>query len=55
MTPLVRAKLILAVVGIVLFGYGMRISSRPVSWAGIAVLGAAALMRFAGPRRRDDS
>ena len=50
MTPLTVAKITFAVVGLLIFGYGVRIDSTNVRWAGIAFVAAAALLRFVGPR-----
>ncbi len=49
-----QLKLGLAVVGIVLFGYGIRADDERLRWAGIAFLAVAAILRFVGRRKRDD-
>lgn len=49
-----HVKLGLAVVGVILFGYGVRADDERLRWAGIAFLAAAAILRFVGRRRRDD-
>lgn len=44
-TPTV-VKLVVAVVGLALFGWGVRTESRQLRWYGIAAVGVAAAMRF---------
>ena len=46
MTTLTRIKLILALIGIATWGYGVRIDHRPVQWVGVALLAIALLLRF---------
>ena len=47
---LFRAKLALVLAGIMTFGTGIRVADNRVRWAGIALVGIAWLLRFAGPR-----
>ncbi len=51
MTPLTTTKLIVAVVGIITWGYGVIVDNRAAQWAGLALVAVAALLRFAGPGR----
>ena len=51
MTPLTVAKIALAVFGLLVFGYGVRVDSQTIRWVGIAFVAAAALLRFLRPRR----
>jgi protein-S-isoprenylcysteine O-methyltransferase Ste14 len=50
MTALSHLKLGLALVGLALWGYGIRGESEWLRWTGIAFLAAAAVLRFWGPR-----
>jgi hypothetical protein len=50
MTALSHLKLGLALVGLVLWGYGIRAESEWLRWTGIAFLAASAVLRFFGPR-----
>jgi hypothetical protein len=50
MTALTRAKLALALVGLILWGYGVRAESVALRWTGIGFLALAVLLRF-WPRR----
>ena len=56
MTPLTAVKIALALAGLLLFGYGVRVDSTNLRWIGIALVAAAAVLRFVGPRatRRGD-
>ena len=47
---LTRVKLALAVIGALVFGYGVRVDSENVRWAGAGLLGVALLLRFFQPR-----
>ena len=49
-----QLKLGLTVVGVVLFGYGVRADDVRLRWVGIAFLAVAVILRFVGRRRRDD-
>lgn len=53
MIPLSHVKLGLAVVGLILFGYGVRVEHEGLRWTGIAFLAAAVVLRFVGRRRRE--
>jgi len=46
MTPRTTIKLALALGGLVLFGAGIRVGSDAFRWTGIAMVGAAWLLRF---------
>ena len=52
MEPITVAQLALAVIGIVVWGYGTRTGDPRVGWAGIILLAAASLLRFVKRRRR---
>lgn len=54
MNPLSHVKLALAVIGLILFGYGVRADHDGLRWGGIGFLAAAVLLRFIGRRRRDE-
>jgi hypothetical protein len=47
---LTQLKLGLAVAGLILWGYGVRADANSLRWSGIALLAAAAALRFFGPR-----
>jgi len=47
---LTRVKLALALMAAILFGYGIRVDSQNIRWAGVALLVVAVLLRFLGPR-----
>jgi hypothetical protein len=49
-TPLTTVKLLLGVVGLLLFGYGVRVDSTRIRWGGIAVVAVAVALRFVRPR-----
>ena len=46
MSPLSRAKIVLALVGLVLFGAGVRLERGDLRFAGIAFVAVAWLLRF---------
>ncbi|HEY2375369.1 MAG TPA: hypothetical protein VGH98_05290 [Gemmatimonadaceae bacterium] len=50
MSALTQLKLGLTLIGLVLFGYGVRTDTGRLRWIGIAFLAAAAALRFIGPR-----
>jgi hypothetical protein len=50
MSPITTLKLALAVVGVMVFGYGVRADSASIRWAGIALVAVAAALRFVGRR-----
>lgn len=52
MEPITVAQLALAVIGVVVWGYGTRMGDSRVGWAGIILLAAASLLRFVKRRRR---
>ncbi|MFN2604002.1 MAG: hypothetical protein ABR582_14770 [Gemmatimonadaceae bacterium] len=54
MTPIITARLIVALIAAILFGYGIRTDNPAIRWAGIGFLLAALLMRFLGPRKNDN-
>jgi hypothetical protein len=41
-----QLKLGLAIVGLILWGYGVRVEHSGLQWTGIAFLGSAAVLRF---------
>ncbi len=45
------AKIGLAVIGLITFGYGVRVDHETLRWIGIVFLAAAAALRFWRPRR----
>jgi hypothetical protein len=49
---LTRAKLALALIGVILFGYGVRAEDERLRWMGIGFLAASAILRWwrRGPR-----
>ena len=50
-SPMVAAKLALAVAGVVVWGLGVRMSSEMLRWTGIGLLALAFLLRFARGRQ----
>jgi len=56
MSSVTQLTLGLALAGLVLWGYGVRADVNWLRWTGIGFLGAAAVLRFFGPRssRRGD-
>ena len=52
MSNLTRAKLVVGGVGVAIWGVGVRMGDERLKWAGVALLGAAFLLRFLGPRQR---
>lgn len=46
MTPFTMAKITLALIAAILFGFGARYDSPPLRWAAIAFLSVAVLLRF---------
>jgi hypothetical protein len=53
-TALTQLKLGLAVVGLILWGYGVRVEESWLRWTGIGFLAAAAVLRFWRRRARAD-
>ena len=45
-----RAKIALALIGLVLFGAGVRLERTELRWIGLGFVIVAWLLRFAGPR-----
>jgi len=54
MSALSQLKLGLALIGLILFGYGMRVDDGRLRWMGIGFLAAAAMLRFIRKRRPPD-
>ena len=50
MSTLTRAKIALALIGLVLFGAGVRLERTELRWIGLGFVVVAWLLRFAGPR-----
>ena len=50
MTTLTRAKVALALIGLVVFGAGMRLERVELRWTGLGFVAVARLLRFARPR-----
>ena len=50
MSTLTRAKIAFALIGLVLFGAGVRLERTELRWTGLAFVVVAWLLRFAGPR-----
>lgn len=46
MTKLTWIRFVVAMVGIVLWGYGYRMDDPTIRWLGIAILAVAVLLRF---------
>ena len=53
MTTLTRAKVALALIGLLLFGAGVRLERNELRWTGLAFVLAAWLLRFVGPRKAE--
>ena len=50
MNTLTRAKIALALIGLVLFGAGVRLEMTELRWTGLGFVVVAWLLRFARPR-----
>ena len=50
MNGVVVARIVVAVAGIIVWAYGARYDHATARWIGIALIAAAMLLRFAGPR-----
>ena len=50
MSTLTRAKITFALIGLVLFGVGVRMERTELRWTGLGFVVVAWLLRFAGPR-----
>lgn len=55
MPTITRLKLILAVIGLLLFAAGARWENSALRWAAIGVIGVAFLLRFIKPKGNDES
>ena len=55
MSNLTQFKIALAVIGLVLFGAGVRLERVELRWAGLGFVVVAWLSRFAGRRKPGDS
>ena len=55
MTTLTRAKIALALIGLFLFGTGVRLERTELRWTGLGFVVVAWLLRFAGRRRPEQS
>lgn len=55
MSSLTRAKVALALIGLVLFGAGARLERRELRWIGIGFVAVAWVMRFARRRQEPES
>ena len=53
MSTLTRTKIALALIGLVLFGAGVRLERTELRWTGLAFVVVAWLMRFMSPRNPD--
>ena len=51
-TPITTARLVLALIAAILFGYGIRTDDPALRWAGIGFLVAAMVLRFVGSREK---
>jgi len=54
-TSLTQFKIALAVIGLVLFGAGVRFERVELRWTGLAFVVLAWLMRFVGRRKPEES
>ena len=55
MSALTRAKVALALIGLVLFGAGIRLERTELRWIGLAFVIAAWLLRFVGRRTPEET
>jgi hypothetical protein len=55
MTTLTRAKIALALIGLVLFGAGVRFERTELRWTGLGFVIVAWLLRFADRRKPEES
>ncbi len=53
MTRLTRLKVVVAAVALAVWAWGARTADARFTWAGIALLAVAFLLRFLNPRERD--
>ena len=50
MSGLTQLKVGLTLIGLILFGYGVRADVERLRWTGIGFFAVAAVLRFVGPR-----
>lgn len=55
MTNLTKLQLGLAIIGLILFGYGARVDEVRLRWIGIGFVALASALRFLKPRRQPDA
>ena len=55
MSTLTQLKIVLAVIGLVLFGAGVRFESTALRWTGLGFVVMAWLLRFLKPRKPEES
>ena len=55
MSNLAQIKVVLAVIGLVLFGAGVRFESTALRWTGLGFVVMAWLLRFMRPRKPEES
>jgi hypothetical protein len=55
MSTLTRAKIALALIGLVVFGAGVRLESAEVRWIGLGFVAVAWSFRFVRPRSDSES
>ena len=57
MNRLIQARVLVAVIAIVVWGYGYSVENERITLAGIALLAISLVLRFFGPRppRRDSA
>jgi hypothetical protein len=55
MSNLTKAKLVVALAGVVLFGAGVRFEMSELRWAGIAAVFVAWVLRFARSGKQEES
>ena len=51
MTPLLQVRLALSLIGVILFGYGVRVDDQRLRWLGIGFLAVSLLLRLWRGRR----
>ena len=54
MPTLTKVKLALTLMGLILFAAGVRYDDTRLRWTAIAFVAVAWVMRFVGPRKRDE-
>lgn len=55
MSTLTRAKIALALIGLILFGAGVRLEREELRWTGIGFVVVAWVLRFTGRPRPEES